>query len=105
MKGERNRIRALQAKALYGEGTEQATARRKLSELNIDYQRFSESRFYPEINHSSFNIPPDSEKGLAMEDVMQAYGDLFQERAINYNALTWICLAAILLFGLFEFLI
>ena len=36
MKGERNRIRALKAKIIYGEGTERRTAQRVLDQLEKD---------------------------------------------------------------------
>ena len=89
MKGERNRSRALKAKAQFGEGTERKTAQRILNKLE-------------QVSKSSLPVipkpQPNFNKGLSMNDLLNAYGDVFQDEPINYNVLVVISIIVILVF-------
>lgn len=97
MKGDRNRQRALEAKARFGEGAERLTAQRILDQAK------NGKNALPAIPSRSSNSYTEQGRGLSMEAILQEYGDILEEQPSPFPIGFALLLVCSILFLIFFF--
>jgi hypothetical protein len=86
MKGDRNKLRALEAKARFGEGSERASARKLLAKIRYE----SPAIRVDNLPYQEEEVFSSATRGVSMDMLLNEYGDALQEHAPKHRAFTWV---------------